>query len=149
MEVFAKTNLDSAKFNIRLCLPDKNGQPGKYLTDHGIVAKAVKGQPITRIDLSHEYLVFPEEGFFVILEWLIIEENKKFYSTKYKGDQGRRDRPIIEPIFGAVPMASNQLIWTSVGGGWIKPKAASELYENRDDDALQYQAPAINLLLSN
>ena len=83
-EVFAKTNLDSAKFNIRLCLPEKNGKPGKYMTDQGIIAKAVKGQTITRIDLSEEYLVFPEEGFFVIVEWLIIEENKKLYSTKYE-----------------------------------------------------------------
>ena len=149
LEVFAKTNLDSAKFNIRLCLPDKNGKPGKYMTDRGIIAQAIKGQAIVRIDLSDEYLVIPEEGFFIILEWLIIEENKKFYSTKYEGENVRTDRPIFEPIFGAVPTDSNQLIWTSVGGGWRKPEARSQPATKNKEATDQYLAPAVNLLLSN
>lgn len=41
-----------------------------------LLGKLKNGTTITEVDLSQLDIQFPKEGFFVAIEWLIIEPNK-------------------------------------------------------------------------
>lgn len=110
-----------AKFNIRLYAVGKDGKPSGYIYYKNIIGIAKKRRRKIKIDLYKLNIHFPENGFFVAVEWLITDENKyesdsglsrfkkKIYNTEY------------EPNFGTVPFETNKNGWIYRNGKWHKP----------------------------
>ncbi len=137
-----------AKFNIRLYTVGKDGKPNEYLYDKNIIGIAKKGDHKTEIDISNLDIIFPEEGFFVSFEWLIIEENK--YETEYKrpGSKKKYKRIGYSPSVGTVPTLTDENNWVFKQGKWMKLKRQeSDSYVRRFRN--KYSLLAIALTLSN
>jgi len=112
------SRIADAKFNIRLYAINEKGEPGDYIFDRNIFGTAKKGKHLTEIDLSKYAILFPENGFFVAVEWLIIEENKYEYVYTVEGSRKKHDGIGYEPRFGSIPSDTDKFSWHFVMGKW-------------------------------
>jgi hypothetical protein len=91
IKVLTQSRIGNARFNIRIYRKNSEGAPEGYLYDKNIIGIAKKGKTFTELDISDLHLVFPKEGLFIAIEWLIIDENK--YEYKYVTE----DSNILKP----------------------------------------------------
>jgi hypothetical protein len=126
-EFYTTCTLKNAVFNVRLYLPDENGQPGEYFYDENILCTVKKGKTITKLDISKLNIRLPKEGFFVAVEWLLIPENF---------DENMAAADIYQPAFGTIATIESVISCTYVFGQW-KPFKQTNI------------SPAIALTLSN
>lgn len=154
IKVATESDIDSARFNVRLYAVGSDGQPSDYLYDQNIIGIAKKGKRSTIIDISDLNIRFPEEGLFVAIEWLIIESNRYEYEGTGKPiDKSIRDRArnksnafSYEPAVGVVPSDTNNNSWILTKGIWsrvFKGKTQSGKEGNKNTQL------AIELTLSN
>ncbi|MGB6037049.1 MAG: carboxypeptidase-like regulatory domain-containing protein, partial [Cryomorphaceae bacterium] len=76
LSIYTESELEGAKFIVRIYGVGLDGKPGEYLCDQNIFGYAKKGWQETEVDLSDLHIVFPEEGLFIAVESLRIEENR-------------------------------------------------------------------------
>ncbi|MDV6168512.1 carboxypeptidase-like regulatory domain-containing protein [Flavobacterium sp. DG1-102-2] len=69
-------------FNVRLYTANTDGSPGDYLYNENILVKVKKGQKNADVDFSKVSIIVPDEGFFVVIEYLAIPENRLDGSSK-------------------------------------------------------------------
>lgn len=149
IKVLTNSDVRDAKFNVRLYNINENGAPGDYLYDKNIIGIAKKGKKITEIDISELSIAFPENGFFVAIEWLIIEHNKHEYNYTKENSKKKFKGISYSPKIGAVQADTNENGWVLIQGKWIKAwkmrgfKGKNEKYNNK------YSLIAIVLTLSN
>lgn len=62
---------------------NENGEPGKLINSDNIICRLKKGNHLNTIDVSGSDIVFPKEGVFVVLQYMLLEQNKN-YSKQYK-----------------------------------------------------------------
>jgi len=153
IKVLTKSDIHNSKFNIRLYDINSNGEPEGYIYDENIIGVAKKGKNITEIDISALNIEFPKKGFFIAIEWLIIEENKREFD--YTGlDSKKKQKGIsYEPSFGTLPSETDKNSWKYIKAKWIKLRknnssgykkySYSKKYEGK------YNLLAIELTLSN
>tara|TARA_B100000378_G_C18052572_1_gene413610 strand:+ start:2523 stop:3359 length:837 start_codon:yes stop_codon:yes gene_type:complete len=60
---------------------NEQGQPGRILHTEKIIAQLKKGHHTYEIDLKHLQIPFPENGVFVALNYLFLEQNKAYSKT--------------------------------------------------------------------
>lgn len=149
IKIDTDSNVENAKFNIRLYTIGEDGKPGEYLYDKNIFGYAKRGyNKLTEVDISDLNILFPEKGFFIAFEWLIIKENQYEYKgrtletkKKYKGIR-------YAPNVGITPSLIGNS-WTLDGGVWKDLKKIgdddnhSKIYRNK------YPVLAIELTLTN
>ncbi|CAM1369939.1 carboxypeptidase-like regulatory domain-containing protein [Tenacibaculum xiamenense] len=146
IRILTKSNVKDSKFNIRLYNINKNGEPENYIHDQNIVGIAKKGKKTTEIDVSELNIEFPERGFFIAIEWLIIEENKHEYNYTMKDSRKKLEGISYEPAIGTIPAETDENSWIFNQGKWRKvwqSKSTSRKFENK------YHLPAIELTLIN
>lgn len=81
------------KFNLRLYTVGDDGSPGELLYDKNLICTVKKGKRFTTIDLSSYNIRMPEKGFFIAIEWLIIDSNRyDLVSGKYGKALDRKDK---------------------------------------------------------
>ncbi|MGQ2984635.1 hypothetical protein [Flavobacterium sp.] len=81
------------KFNLRLYSVAEDGGPGELLYGKNLICTVKKNKRITTIDLSSYNIRMPEKGFFVAIEWLIIDSNRfDLVSLKYGKALDRKDK---------------------------------------------------------
>ena len=139
IRILTTSDIDSATFNLRLYLPDAEGKPGSYLYDNNILCRAKKGKRITEVDVSELDIVFPETGFFIAFEWLVLEQNKYEYKHSIKGQPGRYDGVSYEPNIGSLSVDNAANHWVFTHGAWYVREGYK--YDN--------SVLAIELILSN
>ena len=100
-------------FKVHLIKADKEGKPSDQILSEYYVLKTGKGKNEITIDFSDEKLIFPETGFFVVIDRLNLEENK--FSNKLATD-------ILQPAIGMEKEASEKNTWLGYSGKWIEPK---------------------------
>lgn len=120
IRLFTQSQIKNATFNIRLYIPDKNGDPGDYLYGENILGVAKKGDNITEVDLSQLNIQFPKEGFFIAMEWLIIESNKYDYTYTHTGSKEKFDGIRYEPFIGSIPTDKENNSWRYTQGKWVR-----------------------------
>jgi CarboxypepD_reg-like domain len=111
VKILTDSDVKDAKFNIRLYAVDSTGKPGKYISKENILGIAKKGKKVTTIDVSDQKIVFPTEGFFVALEYLIIEQNKHKYTTRVMPSNKIEHLISYEPSFGGIQVDENENSW--------------------------------------
>ena len=77
--VLTKAEKGNAKFVLRFFEVNSDGSPGNDLIAQNIVVPIKKGKKNTSIDLESYKIKVPTNGFFVAVEWLIIEDNRYEY----------------------------------------------------------------------
>jgi len=87
ISVLTNSRVKDSKFNIRLYTINSKGEPDNYIYDKNIIGIAKKGKKVTEIDVSKLNIKFPKNGFFIAIEWLIIENNKYKYNYTMQGSK--------------------------------------------------------------
>ncbi|PQJ79270.1 carboxypeptidase-like regulatory domain-containing protein [Polaribacter porphyrae] len=148
IQFYTMSDIKNAKFNVRLYEVDENGKPGNYLYDKNLIGYARKGNKLTTIDLSHLDILFPKKGFFISVEWFIIQENSYEYTYREEGSRKKMKAVAYDPSFGTIPSDADGNCWIFEKGKWNK------ILKNGDDDYSKkhrnkYTLLAIQLLLTN
>lgn len=76
IRLWTPSDIQDLKFNVRHYIANENGGPVEYVYDQNTISTAKKGCGITEIDFSNLEIRFPKNGFFIAIEWPIIEANK-------------------------------------------------------------------------
>lgn len=118
IKLLTNSEIQNSKFNIRLYSIGENGQPDDYIYDENIIGTAQKGKRVTEVDISDVNIAFPKEGFFIAIEWLIIDDNIHKYSYKIKGSRKRLKAVSYEPSVGTIPSESEHNSWGFIKGKW-------------------------------
>ncbi len=133
IKIATESALNDTKFNIVLLGPNERGEPGGFIYNKKLTAFAKQGKSITELDISDLLINFPENGFFVAVEWLTIDVNKAVFGT-------------IQPDIGFLQMDSNSDSWWYSNGQWKKiwlNGGSYKYYKNK------YNLMAMELVLSN
>lgn len=146
IRLLTKSDVRDSKFNIRLYRVNENGEPENYIYDQNIIAIARKGKKTTQIDISELNIEFPENGFFIAIEWLIIENNKYEYKYAMEGSRKKHEGISYEPAMGTIPAETDENSWIFNQGKWRKVwknEGTTKKYEEK------YSLMAIELTLTN
>ena len=146
IRILTNSDVKDSKFNIRLYSVNENGEPENYIYDQNIVGIAKKGKKTTEIDISALNIEFPDNGFFIAIEWLIIENNKYEYKYTIEGSRKKLEGISYEPAIGTVPAETDKNSWRYNQGKWRKVRknvGTSKKYKDK------YSLIAIELTLTN
>jgi len=146
ISLLTKSDVKNSKFNIRLYSVNEKGEPENYIYDQNIIGIAKKGKKTTEIDISKLNIEFPESGFFIAIEWLIIEENKHEYKYTMEGSRKKLEGISYEPAIGTIPAETDENSWIFNQGKWRKVwknVGTSKKFEQK------YSLMAIELTLTN
>lgn len=147
IRLLTNSDVENSKFNIRLYGVSENGEPKDYIYDENIIAIAKKGKKITEIDVSDLNIEFPKDGFFIAIEWLIIESNKYEYNYTMKDSNKKLTGISYEPSIGTVPAETDENSWIFNQGKWRK------IFKNNSGTLKRYKDKynllAIELTLTN
>ncbi len=114
----------ASSFNLRLISVNEKGEPSTDILKENLVVKAKRGKRNTTVDLSDYSIKFPKEGFFVAVEWLIIENNKNEFEFTVDGSNKKVVEIRYEPLFGSSKKERDFDNWTYRNGSWHKSKIA-------------------------
>ena len=113
IQIMTLSRADSATINFRLISVGSKGEPVKDILEKNLITTVKKGETLTSIDLEDYNISFPEQGFYVAFEWLIVDRNKS---------QNSQQRSFYNPMLGIVPDNKKNDIWMYSKGGWYKSK---------------------------
>ena len=148
IRLLTRSEVKDSRFNVRLYSVNESGEPGNYIYDENIIGIAKKGKKNTEIDISYLNFRVPEKGFFIAIEWFIIEQNKYHYDYSMLGSKERLKGISYEPNIGTVPRDKDENSWFYVKGKWGKvQKNNSSLIKDEYKD--KYSMLAIELTLTN
>lgn len=99
------------------------------------------------MNISNLNIEFPKEGFFIAIEWLIIESNKHEYSYKMQGSEKKITGISYEPAIGIIPAETDENSWILKKGKWRKMHKNNSAFSKRYKD--KYNLLAIELTLTN
>ena len=147
IRVLTNSDIKDARFNIRLYDVNGKGEPEGYIYDKNLIGLAHKGIRVTDIDFSELNIRLPKKGFFIAVEWLIVDENRYEYNYAMK-DPGKRLKGIsYEPGFGTLPAETDENSWVFYQGKWKRVwRNRDERFEKYKD---KYSLVAIELTLTN
>ncbi len=147
LKILTRSDIKDAQFNIRLYGIGKEGEPSGFIYDENIIGLAKKSKKVTEVDLSDLNIRFPEDGFFIAVEWLIIDSNIHEYTYTIEDTQEERKGISYEPSIGTIPVDTNEESWMYTQGKW---KKIFPFYNpvNNDNDG-KYSLLAIELTLTN
>ncbi len=121
---------NGSSFNVRLYSAGPKGEPGDFLYDENIISMPKKGIRNHIVDLSGLNIPFPENGFFIALEWLIIESNKYEVIIQSRSDESGNTERLNQkdyekffsytPSFGLTYADEEIATWTYINGKWSK-----------------------------
>ena len=144
--LLTRSDVKDSKFNIRLYSVNENGKPENYIYEKNIIGIAKKGKKTTEIDISGLNIEFPEKGFFIAIEWLIIQNNKYEYDYTIEGSRKNLKGISYEPAIGTVPAETDQNSWIYTQGKWRKVRKNVGTNKNYEE---KYSLMAIELTLTN
>jgi hypothetical protein len=146
--ILTNSAIKNSKFKIRLYRVNEKSEPQNYIYNENIIGIAKKGKRTTEIDVSELNIEFPEKGFFIAIEWLIIEGNKYEYKYTMKGSKKKLKDISYEPAIGIVPAETNENSWRFNKGKWVKAS-----WKNNNESMKKYRNKynqlAIELTLTN
>ena len=120
IQVLTLCHLDSATFNLRLFAAGSNGEPGNDILKKNLIISTNKRDDFTSINLVDYNISFPENGLYIGIEWLIVDQNLN--------QNLHSQRSSYDPMIGIVPDGNKNDIWMFSKGQWYK----SKLFYNPD-----------------
>jgi len=143
VKILVTSKIDSAKFNLRIIEANDKGEPLDNISQNNIIIIANKGTHVYTQNLEDKHLIFPENGLFVALEWLIIDRNRFEFNYSMKGERKKIHETRFEPRFCAFPKQGSINLWTYSGGEWRRLSIPDHLSKGQKLDL------AIELILTN
>lgn len=133
-------------FNIRIYEANNDGSVGKEITKENILVTTKIGDFYPEIDVSKLNIQFPENGLFVGLEHLIIDENKNEFNFHFDPTNFKKTEKRIQhsPTFRAVTLNDNYSTKGYRDGKWETMK-----FDSKFSEYLKHMKPAIELTLTN
>ena len=143
VRIHTKGEVDSSTINFHLYTVSANNKPCKDMLEENLLVKIRKGVHVTTINLENEKILFPSNGLFVGVEWLIINSNR--YQTIFT-DKELRKKSVdsYSPKILAEKKKGEEIVWLYTGGKW----AASNFLQNQYDSSY-YLVPKIELILTD
>jgi hypothetical protein len=148
ISILTDSNIKNSQFNLRLYGINENGAPEGYIYDQNIIVTAKKGKRVTKVDLTELNIQFPESGFFVAVEWLIIADNKHDNEYQMKGSKNKDSFVTYEPSIGTIPTENDENSWVFMNGRWSKVWKVFSI-SNKKNENNKYNLLAIELTLTN
>lgn len=155
--IYTSSKIDNAKVNLRLLKVNPDGSPGEDMLEDNHIVEVKKGGKNTTVNMEKNNIEIPNNGFFVVIEHLRINENKfKKKGPQYKditGNKKRMDVETYEPFFGFLPSEENTCWyfngkWTQSGLHKMQnPKSYSNLLMQKYHD--KYLEIAMSITLTN
>ena len=140
-----RSEVKDARFHIRIYAANKDGQPGQFLHDKIIKGIAKKGNQVTVIDLTHLNLTFPQNGIFIAIEWLIIEQNKYWNKGKDLETKKKVKEMAFAPLFGTMTSEQNENSWIFENGQWTKVEENAAYFGKKE--RFKFNVLAMELVL--
>jgi len=129
IKLITNCHSSDAKFNIRLYSVGENGEPKDYIYNQNIFATAKRISNHTQINLSKLNIQFPKNGFFVAVEWLIIEENKYEFDATIRGSNKKTHFINYDLSIGNINCETDEINYSFINGKWKR----SSLSLNKKD----------------
>lgn len=108
---YASSKIENAKVRVRLLQANSDKSPGENLTEDGELVTLKKGSHDVTVSFENRNIKFPENGLFVVIEPLSINENKYYKEITQKGITGekRKVKTFVgyEPFLGFLPSKEN------------------------------------------
>ena len=111
-----------------------------------ILKRVEEGQKITTIDLKPYQVKMPKSGVMIVVEWLIIDENRYEFEWKDKNGEMHNDGYFYEPSIGNIPNKTDENTWIYKNGVWQKDEIRKTTIENYNG---KYAALIMELILSD
>ena len=132
---FSTMSQVKAKFNLRIFEVNSEGSPGLPLIEENILVTIDKGRINSVFNLEKFKITMPENGIFIGVEWLIVDENKyvKSYSEEeilairkqFKNLDVTQQNQILEmlktlyePSFASIASKNEIINWRYHSGKW-------------------------------
>ncbi|MGM0582281.1 MAG: hypothetical protein ACQETL_16500 [Bacteroidota bacterium] len=94
-----KSEITSAKVNIRIYAVTESLEPGKYLYEKDIVVSVKKGERMTKVKLNDLNIDMPKNGVFIGIERLLILENIYEYNeTNLLTNQDKKKKKFMPDL---------------------------------------------------
>jgi hypothetical protein len=139
---FCKSDIKNAKFKVRIFEADNNGKPKDEMINEDIIVSVRKGKSKPIIDMAKYNVRFPENGLFIGLEALIIDENK--FESRTTKDDSYVIKTHYSPHFNNIIIKDNYFTWSYRKGKW---EIVSKDYP--ENHMFKYSKLAIELTLTN
>ena len=110
--------MDNVIFRIRLVEVSPNGEPSDIGLTDNIIIESQKGINEIIVNILKEKVLFPKNGFFIVVDRLNLEENYSFNKT------AKMD--ILQPAIGMERTEQEKNTWFGFGGKWIPPLEMKE-----------------------
>lgn len=133
-------------FLLRLYKPNEIGKPGNDLVTKPIKVEVSKSHSLLKVDLSMYNLSIDEEGLFVGVELLILDENKHVIKNK-----GEEIATLYSPYLNYVESSSEEYYWLYSKGIWNKEqkKFMGGAIITQRTGLNRYLKPSISLVIRN
>lgn len=121
--VLTKSEIENAKFLVRIYNVDENHRPTDEMYHENIIATARKGSHKTTINLADFNIKIPKNGIFIAIDWIKTNENIYTYTYTTENVKGRQTRTAYTPSFGAI---SGENKWKTLvlrGNEWTPASA--------------------------
>jgi len=118
LSILTDGEINGATFNLRLMSVNENGEPSGDILKENLIIKAKKGKRKLLVDLSAFQVTFPKNGFFVAVEALIIESNRREFVYTIEGSSKKIYTVQHDPKFGMVLRDDSVSNWIYTAGKW-------------------------------
>lgn len=142
---YSNSDIKGAKIKLRI-FGINDSIPSEDLINEDIIVTVKGGMKKNTIDVSSYNIEFPKKGIVIGLEWLIIEENKYFFTYK---DPKTKQKVSLENYAPSLVInhSIEEIAFTYSKGRWYKHKRHSSNYKKEWNNKVN--TPAINLILTN
>lgn len=110
--VVSSTLKNKVKFKVHLIKADKDGKPSNQILSDYYILETEKGVNEVIVDFTEEKLMFPKDGFYVVVDRLNLKENKNSNKVAVS---------ILQPAIGMEKEDSQKNTWLGYSGKWIAP----------------------------
>ncbi|GAA4051142.1 carboxypeptidase-like regulatory domain-containing protein [Flavobacterium chungnamense] len=142
---YTKSELDSAKFRVRLFSVSKNDMPEEDLLSKEIIVQVKKGKHKIEVDLLTYKIEVPKQGIIVGFESLFVEENKYIEKISIPKSNNIVKNDNYDPhIF--YQYIDSESSYTFRTGKWVKQQMNMNQQWQEDKKVI---APVIKAVLTN
>lgn len=142
---YSNSDIKGAKIKLRI-FGINDSIPSEDLINEDIIVTVKGGMKKNTIDVSSYNIEFPQKGIVIGLEWLIIEENKYFFTYKEPKTKQKVSLENYAPSL-VINHSPDEISFTYSKGRWYKHKRHSSNYKKERNNKVD--TPAINLILTN
>ena len=78
IKLYSSSSDKNRIFSIILYSVKENGEPNEIINSENIICRPKKGSSLNTIDVSDLNILFPKDGIFVAINYMLLEQNKNY-----------------------------------------------------------------------